>query len=117
MRSFATRHLRALLALSAVAGIAVAAWSQREAISAIDVASDPGHIALALALLAVAPLLQAVTFVLGLRATSAPADAVPALRMWARSYLLRYEPSGALGFVHRVAGRRRVGASTARSSP
>ena len=106
-------RLRVLLFAAAVAGIAVAAWSQRAAIAAIDLTSDPGGIVLALGLLAVAPLLQAATFVLGLRATGAPADTVPALRMWARSYLLRYEPSGALGFVHRVAGRRRVGASTA----
>src|SRR6476469_9030048 len=106
-------RLRILLAVATVAGIALAAWSQRAAVAAIDLTSDPGGIALALGLLAVAPLLQAATFVLGLRATGAPADSVPALRLWSRSYLLRYEPSGALGFVHRVAGRRRVGASTA----
>ena len=106
-------RLRVLLAVAAATGITVAAWSQRAAIAAVDLTSDPAAIALALGLLALAPLLQAATFVLGLRATGAPADAVPALRMWSRSYLLRYEPSGALGFVHRVAGRRRVGASTA----
>jgi dolichol-phosphate mannosyltransferase len=106
-------RLRILLAVAAVCGIAVASWSQRAAIAAIDPTSDPGGLALALTLLAVAPLLQAATFVLGLRATGARAAAVPALRMWSRSYLLRYEPSGALGFVHRVTGRRRVGASTA----
>ena len=113
-------RLRILLAVAAVAGIALAAWSQRAAVAAIDLTSDPGGIALALGLLAVAPLLQAATFVLGLRATGAPADAVPTLRMWSRSYLLRYEPSGALGFVHRVAGRaprRRVDARRSSPSP
>ena len=113
MRKFVQGHLRILLAVVAVAGIAWAAWSQREAVSAIDFGSDPAGLALALGLLAVAPLLQAITFVLGLRATGAPAEPAPALRMWSRSYLLRYEPSGALGFVHRVAARGRVGASTA----
>jgi len=33
--------------------------------------------------------------------------------MWARSFLLRYEPSGVVGFAYRVTARERVGASTA----
>jgi dolichol-phosphate mannosyltransferase len=64
-------------------------------------------------LLAVPGLVQAVTFVLALRRVGARAAAWrPALRMWARSWLLRYEPSGAVGFAYRVGARERVGAST-----
>jgi hypothetical protein len=33
--------------------------------------------------------------------------------MWARSFLLRYEPSGVVGFAYRVTAREHVGASTA----
>jgi hypothetical protein len=32
--------------------------------------------------------------------------------VWARSFLLRYEPSGAVGFAYRVSARERIGAST-----
>ena len=38
--------------------------------------------------------------------------ASPTLRIWARSFLLRYEPSGAVGFVYRVRERERLGATT-----
>ena len=37
---------------------------------------------------------------------------VETLRIWARSFLLRYEPSGAVGFVYRVRERERLGATT-----
>jgi dolichol-phosphate mannosyltransferase len=97
----------------AVAGLAWAAWSQRDAIAAFDWSADRGRLALAVALFAVAPLLQALTFALGLRRIGADGPASALVRVWARSFLLRYEPSGALGFVYRVTERERIGASTA----
>jgi hypothetical protein len=62
----------------AVAGLAWAAWSQRDAIAAFDWSADRGRLALAVALFAVAPLLQALTFALGLRRIGAdgPASAL-----------------------------------------
>jgi dolichol-phosphate mannosyltransferase len=113
MRTWISRRLRPLLAASAVAGLAWAGWSQREAIASFDWSIDHGLLAVALALFAVAPLLQALTFALGLRRIGAGGSAGALARMWARSFLLRYEPSGVVGFAYRVTARERVGASTA----
>ncbi|MGZ5207360.1 MAG: hypothetical protein ACXWCI_20765, partial [Caldimonas sp.] len=113
MRTWISRRLRPLLAASAVAGLAWAGRSQREAIASFDWSIDHGLLALAGALFAVAPLLQGLTFALGLRRIGADGPAGALARMWARSFLLRYEPSGVVGFAYRVTARERVGASTA----
>jgi dolichol-phosphate mannosyltransferase len=113
MRTWISRRLRPLLAVSAVLGLAWAGWSQREAIASFDWSIDRGPLALAIVLFAVAPLLQGVTFALGLRRIGARGPARALVRMWARSFLLRYEPSGVVGFAYRVSARERVGASTA----
>jgi dolichol-phosphate mannosyltransferase len=113
MRTKLSRHLRPLLALSAVVGLAWAGWSQREAIGSFDWSTDHGLLALAVALFAVAPLLQGLTFALGLRRIGAGGPAGALARVWARSFLLRYEPSGVVGFAYRVTARERVGASAA----
>src|SRR3954454_13491188 len=113
MRTWISRRLRPLLALSAVAGLAWAGFSQREAIGSFDWSIHHGLLALAVALFAVAPLLQGLTFALGLRRIGAGGSAIALARVWARSFLLRYEPSGVIGFAYRVTARERVGASTA----
>src|SRR3954465_4494042 len=113
MRTWISRRLRPLLALSAVAGLAWAGFSQREAIASFDWTIDRGLLALAVALFAVAPLLQGLTFALGLRRIGAGGPARALARVGARSFLLRYEPSGVIGFSYRVTARERVGASTA----
>jgi len=105
-------RLRALLAVLAVAGLAWAGWHQRDAVAAFDWSIAPGTLAAAVLLLAVAPLLQAATFVAGFRALGVPASRRTALRVWARSFLLRYEPSGLVGFAYRVTARDRLGATT-----
>jgi dolichol-phosphate mannosyltransferase len=113
MRTWISRRLRPLLAVSAVVGLAWAGWSQREAMASFDWSIDHGLLALAVALFAVAPLLQGLTFALGLRRIGAGGPAGALWRVWARSFLLRYEPSGVVGFAYRVTARERVGASTA----
>jgi dolichol-phosphate mannosyltransferase len=113
MRTWISRRLRPLLAATAVLGLAWAAWSQRDAIAAFDWSIDHGLLALAVALFAVAPLLQGLTFALGLRRVGAGGSSGALARVWARSFLLRYEPSGVVGFAYRVTARERVGASTA----
>src|SRR3954447_24643617 len=113
MRTWISRRLRPLLAVSAVAGLAWAGWSQRDAVSSFDWSIDHGLLALAVALFAVAPLLQGLTFALGLRRIGAGGSGSAPARVWARSFLLRYEPSGVVGFAYRVTARERVGASTA----
>src|SRR3954453_15028934 len=112
MRTWVAPRLRPLLALSAVAGLAWAGFSQREAIASFDWSIDHGLLALAVALFAIAPLLQGLTFALGLRRIGAGGPASALARVWARSFLLRYEPSGVVGFAYRVSARERVGAST-----
>jgi dolichol-phosphate mannosyltransferase len=113
LRARVARHLRPLMAALAVLGLAWAGWTQRDAIAAFDWSADRGQLALAVALFAVAPLLQALTFALGLRRIGADGRPSALAKVWARSFLLRYEPSGAVGFVYRVTARERVGASTA----
>jgi dolichol-phosphate mannosyltransferase len=113
MRTRIARLVRPLLAAVAAAGLAVGAWSQRDAIAAFDWSIDRWQLALSVALFAVAPLLQALTFAIGLRRVGADRPTSGLLRVWARSFLLRYEPSGAVGFVYRVTARERMGASTA----
>src|SRR3954454_10093631 len=113
MRTWISHRLRPLLAVSAVAGLAWAGWSQRDAVSSFDWSIDHGLLALAVALFAIAPLLQGLTFALGLRRIGAGGPASALARLWARSFLLRYEPSGVVGFAYRVTARDRVGASTA----
>jgi hypothetical protein len=113
MRTRLARHARPLLAVVAVTGLAVAAWTQHDAIAAFDWSIDRWQLALSVALFAVAPLLQALTFVVGLRRVGADGPTRGLVRVWARSFLLRYEPSGAVGFVYRVTARQRIGASTA----
>ena len=111
--SSSRRTLRVLLALAGAAGLAWLAWSQRSAVAAVDWSAHPWAFLGAAALLAVGPLLQAVVWRRALRGVGAAAPAREVLRLWGRSFLLRYEPSGALGYVARVVGRERVGASTA----
>src|SRR3954452_7490607 len=105
MRTWISRRLRPLLALSAVAGLAWAGFSQREAIASFDWSIDHGLLALAVALFAVAPLLQGLTFALGLRPICAGASPSALARVWAPSFLLRYDPSGVVGFGYRVTAR------------
>ncbi len=111
MISLLRRHWRTVTMVLGVLGLALAAWSQHEAIATLSIAPLP--FAGAVALLAVAPLLQAVSWLVALRSLGAPAPAGGALRLWARSFLLRYEPSGAVGFAHRVMAREQAGATSA----
>ena len=113
MNALLSRWFRPVAAVVAVAGLAFAVWAQRDAIATFDASIDRWTLAAAVALFAVAPLLQAATFVVALRRVGAGAPAGETLLVWARSFLLRYEPSGAVGFAFRVTERRRLGASTA----
>src|SRR5690242_17248477 len=104
--------LRSLLALGLAATLTFALYTRRGDLAAFDWHLDPARTALAVALLAVPGLVQAATFLVALRRVGARAPWRPALRVWARSWLLRYEPSGAVGFAYRVTARERLGAST-----
>lgn len=109
---WAWRHFRLIAGIALVAGLALTLAANRAAIAAVDWTIEPLALAAAIALLAAAPLAQALTLGIALRRLRAAAPPVATLRIWARSYLLRYEPSGAVGFVYRVRERDRLGATT-----
>lgn len=103
-----------LLTTGLLATLGFAVWTRRADLAAFDWTTDPGTLLGAAALLAVPGLVQAGTFVVALRRVGASGAGLrESLRMWSRSWLLRYEPSGAVGFAYRVGARERVGASTA----
>jgi len=109
---WAWRHFRLLAGIALVAGMGLTLAANRGALQAVDWTIEPLALAAAIALLAAAPLAQALTLRIALRRLGADAQPVATLRIWARSYLLRYEPSGAVGFVYRVRERERLGATT-----
>ncbi|MEY2442974.1 MAG: dolichol-phosphate mannosyltransferase [bacterium] len=109
---WAWRNFRLLAGIALVVGLVLALVSNREAIAAVDWSIDPLALVGAVALLAVAPLLQALTLGIALRRLGATAPVAGTLRVWARSFLLRYEPSGVVGFAYRVRERDRIGATT-----
>ena len=110
--SFASRRFRELAAIATVLGIAGALWSERRALLDFDWRLAPGSFVAAIALFAVAPFVQAVSFWLMLRLLGLAARLDEALLLWMRSFLLRYAPSGALQLVIRIRERRRFAAST-----
>ncbi|MEA2156931.1 MAG: dolichol-phosphate mannosyltransferase [Solirubrobacteraceae bacterium] len=110
--TWAWRHFRLVAGLALLAGVGLALLSEHAAIAAVDWAIDPWALAGAVGLMAVAPLLQALTLRIALRRLGAQAPAVATLRVWGRSFLMRYEPSGVVGFAYRVRERERLGATT-----
>jgi dolichol-phosphate mannosyltransferase len=109
---WAWAHFRLLAGVALVAGIALTLAANRDALQVVDWTIEPLALAAAIALLAIGPLAQALTLRIALRRLGAAAPAVATLRVWARSFALRYEPSGAVGFVYRVRERERLGATT-----
>jgi hypothetical protein len=109
---WAWERFRLLAGIALVAGLALTLAANREAIAAVEWTIDPLALGGAMALLAIAPLAQALTLRIALRRLGAGAPPVETLRIWARSYLLRYEPSGAVGFLYRVRERDRLAATT-----
>ena len=112
MSSFLARSIRPALILTALGGLGAVLHAQRDALAAVDWGAAPTTLVSAAVLLAAAPLLQALTWRWALAATGALPAWTPTLRVWARSFLLRYEPSGAVGYAYRVHARDQVGATT-----
>jgi dolichol-phosphate mannosyltransferase len=106
------RHFRLIAGIALVAGLTLTLAANRQALAGVSWTIEPLALAGSIALLAVAPLAQALTLRIALRRLGAEAEPAAMLRIWARSFLLRYEPSGAVGFVYRVRQRERLGATT-----
>lgn len=109
------KRFRLIAGLALLVGLALTLVANHSALAGFDWSLDPLALAGALALLAAAPLAQALTLRIALRRLGASAPWGETLRIWARSFLLRWEPSGAVGFVYRVRERERLGATTPRS--
>ncbi|HEY1540484.1 MAG TPA: glycosyltransferase, partial [Solirubrobacteraceae bacterium] len=109
---WAWRHFRLVAGLALLVGLVLTVASQRAAIAAMDWSIDPWTLAGSAGLLAVAPLLQALTLRVALRRLGATAPSIGTLRVWGRSFLLRYEPTGVMGFAYRVRRRDVIGATT-----
>jgi hypothetical protein len=110
--SLLSRRFRELAAIATAVGIAGALWSERQALLDFDWRLAPGSFVASIALFAVAPFVQALSFWLMLRLLGLEARLGEALLLWMRSFLLRYAPSGALQLVIRIRERRRFAAST-----
>jgi glycosyltransferase 2 family protein len=116
MRRFlaaANERFKWIALLATVIGIAVAMWKQRTAVADFDWSISYWALALSVALFAVAPVAQGVSFWLILRFLGLQTRLPEALLVWMRSFLLRYAPSGALAVVIRVRERERLGATKA----
>lgn len=109
------KRFRFIAGLALLVGLALTLIANRSAIAGFDWSLDPLALAGSAALLAAAPLAQALTLAIALRRLGASAPPAETLRIWARSFLLRWEPSGAVGFVYRVRERERLGATNPRS--
>ena len=111
---FARQALRVGVLALALGGLAGALWSARRPTSDLDWDRVAWPFAAACILFAVAPLVQAFVFVLLLRSLGGDPSARNGVNVWTRAFLLRYAPTGALGYVYRVrsADRLRAGSRT-----
>ena len=109
---WAWQHFRLLAGIALVVGLALTLAANREALAAVDWTIEP----LALGRRHGAARGRPARPGADAAHRAAPArrrrPPVATLRIWARSFLLRYEPSGAVGFVYRVRERERLGATT-----
>jgi hypothetical protein len=102
--------VRASVALLVAGGLAYTIWTNRSGATELDWAESWGSFAAAAGLFAVAPLVQGATFVLALRSLGADAPELVSMSIWTRSFLYRYAPSGALGYLYRIRRESRLGA-------
>jgi glycosyltransferase 2 family protein len=111
--ALAGKHFKWIALGGTVIGIALALWSQRTAVADFDWSVSWAALTLSVALFAVAPVAQGVSFWLILRFLGLQSRLPEALLVWVRSFLLRYAPSGALSVVIRVRSRELLGATKA----
>jgi glycosyltransferase 2 family protein len=102
-----------LALFAAAGGLACALWAQREAVGAVpwEIARTP--FAVAVVVFACGPLLAATGYWLLLRDLTHSTSYAGCVRMWTRSFVARYVPSGVLTVALRVRARGEAGASAA----
>lgn len=102
--------LAAVVVTFALGGLGSALWSNWEGARAFDWGESGGAFVGASVLFAAAPLVQSACFVLALRGLGARAPWLDTTVIWTRSFLLRYAPTGAVGYVYRLRRKGRLGA-------
>lgn len=113
MRARLLTLLRPGAAAAAAAGLGLAIWTKRDAVAAFDWTVSWWMLALAVLLFAAVPLVQAVAFCLVLRALGARPPMREGVLVWTRGFILRYAPTGALGYAYRARARERLNATAA----
>jgi hypothetical protein len=98
--------------VAAPVGVFLVLRSQREAILQTDWTISWQPFVVSALAFALAPLLQGLSFWLVLRLLTGTTPLDDAMLVWARSYVVRYAPTGALAIAYRLSARRRLHAST-----
>lgn len=97
--------------LAAPIGVALVVRSQHQAISETDWATSWHPVAVSALAFALAPLVQGLSFWLVLRLLTGTTPCADTMVVWARSYVVRYAPTGALAIAYRLSARERLHAS------
>ncbi len=100
-----------LVLAAAPIGIVIVLRAQSGAVGAIDWTASWRLVAAGALAYAVAPLMQGLSFWLVLRLLTHETPLVDAMIVWARSYVVRYAPTGALAIAYRLSARERLRAS------
>lgn len=114
IRRFAARVERLIpwvTLAAAPVGVLLVLRSQREAITTIDWAVPWQPVVLSALAFTLAPLVQGLSFWLVLRLLTGKTPLADAMLVWARSYVVRYAPTGALAIAYRLSARQRLNAS------
>lgn len=97
--------------VAAPIGVFLVLSSQREAITTIDWSIPWQALVVSTLAFALAPLMQGLSFWLVLRMLTGSTPLADAMLVWARSYVVRYAPTGALAIAYRLTARQRLQAS------
>jgi hypothetical protein len=97
--------------VAAPVGVFLVLRSQREALAEIEWTLPWQAVVVSALAFAVAPLMQGLSFWLVLRLLTGSTPLSDAMVVWARSYVVRYAPTGALAIAYRLSARHRLHAS------
>ena len=95
------RYVPWLALVAAPVGVLLVLQSQREALMTIDWSIPWQALVVSALAFSVAPVLQGVSFWLVLRMLNGRTPLADAMLVWARSYVVRYAPTGALAIAYR----------------
>jgi hypothetical protein len=106
-----SRRLRPVAVAAAAVGLGLTLWAERSGVEKYPWRFAWTAFVLAVGVFSLGPLLGAFAFWVLLRDLGGPARLGPSVRMWTRSFLARYVPSGALTVAVRLQSQEAVGAT------